>query len=118
VTSASGKNRRPSIDSIQEIEIQDNWKNRNIDEFSFLDMLSGLIPRTLYDSILFITTSQKETTQIFEKTMEKFKKFLKKMFWVPRCKFIKAWELNNEIKRVRIPSIGLPLRSDKKRLSS
>ena len=99
-TKASCKDLRACIDSIKEIESKSSWVNRDPDEFSFIDLLFCLIPKTLYESILFITMNRKETLLIIEGTMEKFTKYIRTNVWARRCKTVKRWELDNGIKNM------------------
>ena len=97
-SNASGIDLKEKVDSIQEIEITKGEDIRNPNEFSFQDILFGLIPTALYELIYFVTDNKEETDKILEITMEKFKRYIYKQIWVRRCQDVKHWEISNGIK--------------------
>ncbi|RHZ73025.1 hypothetical protein Glove_235g7 [Diversispora epigaea] len=106
VTNSSCKGISDLIDSLQEIKIINTQIFKNPDEFSFIDLLFGLIPLLLQELILSLTTTTNETSQVLYTVMEKFKDYIHKYIWVNRCNKIKRWEVINDIKNRRKKKIG------------
>ena len=97
-TNSSCKDISSLIDNLQEIKIIDSSSYRNPDEFSFADVLSGLIPLSLQKLIRPLTETADETNHLLHIVMEKFYNYIYKNIWVKRCSEVKSWKIANGIK--------------------
>jgi hypothetical protein len=109
-TNSSCKDISSLIDNLQEIKIIDSSSYRNPDEFSFADVLSGLIPLSLQKLIRPLTETADETNLLLYIVMEKFYNYIYKNIWVKRCSEVKCWEVANGIKNNKQKrKVGPPL---------
>ena len=92
---------RGDIENLGELCITLNANNRDPEAVSFSDIVIGLIPRGLIELVRSMTGNKETTNRIIRGLMEKFRNYIHKNIWSPRCKEIKSWELSCGIKSVR-----------------
>ncbi|RHZ59096.1 hypothetical protein Glove_365g19 [Diversispora epigaea] len=105
-TNSSCKDILSSINNLQEIKIIDNSLLRNPDEFSFADVLFGLVPLSLQSLIRSLMETTEETDCVLHVVMEKFSTHIYKNIWVKRYNEVKSWEIINGIKNKKKRKIG------------
>ena len=92
---------KATLTSLPELTIPMDPSFLNFETISFVDIMVGFIPASLYDIILQIVGNKSSTCSILEVIMGNFKQFLFKNIWVPRCKEVIEWEKSEHIKNNR-----------------
>lgn len=62
-------------------------------QLTFIDLIKGIIPKDLYDNILFYIKKEEKTKKILCNTMENMNVLIKEKIWKTRCQEV----INTEI---------------------
>ena len=94
----TGGNLQVKFGELIELELPLNISTRNLNEFSFVDLVLGLLPISLIDKVHSIVNETNVAKQIIDESVALFKTFIYKNIWVPRCSAVRSWEKSVGIK--------------------
>ncbi|RHZ81985.1 hypothetical protein Glove_115g5 [Diversispora epigaea] len=86
-----------ALEALNELHIPRDVSTRDADHLSFIDVMLGLIPITVYDIVLQKVVTHKLADQIIDDVFVQFKLFLHTHIWKDRCTAVKKWETENGI---------------------
>ncbi|RHZ52390.1 hypothetical protein Glove_461g103 [Diversispora epigaea] len=86
-----------TLEALKELHISRDVSTRDADHLSFIDVMLGLIPITVYDIVLQKVVTHELTNQIIDDAFNQFKLFLYTHIWKDRCTAVKKWETENGI---------------------
>ncbi|RHZ81751.1 hypothetical protein Glove_117g6 [Diversispora epigaea] len=79
------KNMCKTLEALNELHIPRDVSTRDADHLSFIDVMLGLIPITVYDIVLQKVVTHKLADQIIDDVFVQFKLFLHTHIWKDRC---------------------------------
>ncbi|RHZ68905.1 hypothetical protein Glove_292g58 [Diversispora epigaea] len=85
------------LETLKELHIPRDVSMRDADHLSFIDVMLGLIPITVYDIVLQKVVTRELADQIIDDAFNQFKLFLHTHIWKNRCTLVKQWETENGI---------------------
>ncbi|RHZ80985.1 hypothetical protein Glove_130g85 [Diversispora epigaea] len=91
------KNMCKTLEILKELHIPRDVSTRNAEHLSFIDVMLGLIPITIYDIVLQKVVTYDLADQIIDDVFNQFKLFLHNHIWKDRCTAIKKWKTENGI---------------------
>ncbi|RHZ45763.1 hypothetical protein Glove_655g2 [Diversispora epigaea] len=91
------KNMCKTLEVLKEFHIPRDVSTRDADHLSFIDVMLGLIPITVYDIVLQKVVTHELADQIVDDVFNQFKLFLHTHIWKDRCTVVKKWETENGI---------------------
>ncbi|RHZ78299.1 hypothetical protein Glove_166g192 [Diversispora epigaea] len=91
------KNMCKTLEALNELHIPRDVSTRDADHLSFIDVMLGLIPITVYDIVLQKVVTHELADQIIDDVFVQFKLFLHTHIWKDRCTAVKKWETENGI---------------------
>ncbi|RHZ81583.1 hypothetical protein Glove_117g545 [Diversispora epigaea] len=91
------KNMCKTLEALKELHIPRDVSTRDADHLSFIDVMLGLIPITVYDIVLQKVVTHELADQIIDDVFVQFKLFLHTHIWKDRCTAVKKWETENGI---------------------
>ncbi|RHZ56081.1 hypothetical protein Glove_406g63 [Diversispora epigaea] len=91
------KNICKTLEALKELHISRDVSTRDADHLSFIDVMLGLIPITVYDIVLQKVVTHELADQIMDDVFNQFKLFLHTHIWKDRCTAVKKWETENGI---------------------
>ncbi|RHZ75431.1 hypothetical protein Glove_213g34 [Diversispora epigaea] len=91
------KNMCRTLETLKELHIPRDVSMRDADHLSFIDVMLGLIPITVYDIVLQKVVTHELADQIMDDVFNQFKLFLHTHIWKDRCTAVKKWETENGI---------------------
>ncbi|RHZ69108.1 hypothetical protein Glove_290g17 [Diversispora epigaea] len=86
-----------TLEALKELHIPRDVNTRDADHLSFIDVMLGLIPITVYDIVLQKVVTHELADQIMDDVFVQFKLFLHTHIWKDRCTAVKKWETENGI---------------------
>ncbi|RHZ61230.1 hypothetical protein Glove_349g40 [Diversispora epigaea] len=91
------KNMCKTLEALKELHIPRDVNMRDADHLSFIDVMLGLIPITVYDIVLQKVVTHELADQIIDDVFVQFKLFLHTHIWKDRCTAVKKWKTENGI---------------------
>ncbi|RHZ79396.1 hypothetical protein Glove_147g63 [Diversispora epigaea] len=91
------KNMCKTLEALKELHIPRDVNTRDANHLSFIDVMLGLIPITVYDIVLQKVVTHELADQIIDDVFNQFKLFLHTHIWKDRCTAVKKWKTENEI---------------------
>ncbi|RHZ88946.1 hypothetical protein Glove_19g2 [Diversispora epigaea] len=91
------KNMCKTLEALNELHIPRVVSTRDADHLSFIDVILGLIPITVYNIVLQKVVTHELADQIIDDVFVQFKLFLHTHIWKDRCTAVKKWETENGI---------------------
>ncbi|RHZ69695.1 hypothetical protein Glove_280g21 [Diversispora epigaea] len=91
------KNMCKTLEALKELHIPRDVNTRDANHLSFIDIMLGLIPITVYDIVLQKVVTHELADQIMDDVFVQFKLFLHTHIWKDRCTAVKKWETENGI---------------------
>ncbi|RHZ83447.1 hypothetical protein Glove_92g6 [Diversispora epigaea] len=83
------KNMSKTLETLKELHILRDVSTRDADHLSFIDVMLGLIPITVYTIVLQKVVIYDLTDQIIDDVFNQFKLFLHIHIWKKRCTAVK-----------------------------
>ena len=94
----SCKNLKEEIENLEEFYIPRDTVRCNANNLSFVDILLGFIPQSLYNTIIKRARIREVANQILSESFIQFKIFLYNQLWKERCVAVRNWERKNGIR--------------------
>ncbi|RHZ60922.1 hypothetical protein Glove_350g63 [Diversispora epigaea] len=86
-----------TLETLKKLHIPRDMSTQNADHLSFIDIMLGLIPITVYNIVLQKVVTYDLADQIIDDVFNQFKLFLHTHIWKERCTAVKKWETENGI---------------------